>query len=99
MFGSLQDGLQSAFKSIRGRGTLSESNMRDGLAMVEQSLLDADVSYDAVKAFMEQVTNQALGASRGVAGAERVRGGGGTPAPGTRARAGCQWRGLGGGGW
>ena len=61
MFGSLQDGLQSAFKSIRGRGTLSESNMRDGLAMVEQSLLDADVSYDAVKAFMEQVTNQALG--------------------------------------
>ncbi|MCH2179825.1 MAG: signal recognition particle protein [Mariniblastus sp.] len=61
MFGSLQDGLQSAFKSIRGRGTLSESNMRDGLAMVEQSLLDADVSYDAVKAFMEQVTTQALG--------------------------------------
>ena len=61
MFGSLQEGLQSAFKSLRGKGKLTERNMRDGLKMVEQSLLDADVSYDVVKAFMERVTEQALG--------------------------------------
>ncbi|MFT5527319.1 MAG: signal recognition particle subunit SRP54 [Pirellulaceae bacterium] len=61
MFKSLQDGLQSAFKTIRGRAKLTEANMRDGLRLVEQSLLDADVSYDAVKAFMGQVTEAALG--------------------------------------
>ena len=61
MFGSLQDGLQSAFKSIRGKGKLTERNMRDGLDLVEKSLLDADVSYDAVKDFMHQVSQQALG--------------------------------------
>lgn len=61
MFGSLQDGLQSAFKSIRGKGKLTERNMRDGLELVEKSLLDADVSYDAVKDFMHQVSQQALG--------------------------------------
>ncbi len=61
MFGSLQDGLQSAFKSIRGKGKLTERNMRDGLDLVEKSLLDADVSYDAVKDFMNQVSQQALG--------------------------------------
>ena len=61
MFGSLQEGLQSAFKSLRGKGKLTERNMRDGLQMVEQSLLDADVSYDVVQAFMGRVTEQALG--------------------------------------
>ncbi len=35
--------------------------MRDGLALVEQSLLDADVSYDTVKSFMDRVSEQALG--------------------------------------
>jgi signal recognition particle subunit SRP54 len=61
MFKSLQDGLQSAFKTIRGKAKLTEANMRDGLRLVEQSLLEADVSYDAVKAFMGQVTEAALG--------------------------------------
>ena len=35
--------------------------MRDGLKMVEQSLLDADVSIDVVKSFMASVTEKALG--------------------------------------
>ncbi len=35
--------------------------MRDGLALVEQSLLDADVSFDAVRTFMGEVTQAALG--------------------------------------
>ncbi|MCA9161162.1 MAG: signal recognition particle receptor subunit alpha, partial [Planctomycetales bacterium] len=45
MFESLSDGLQSAFKSIRGKGKLTEANMRDGLQMVETAMLEADVSY------------------------------------------------------
>ena len=61
MFSSLQEGLQSAFKSLSGKGKLTESNMRDGLKMVEQSLLEADVSYDVVKDFMAKVSQQAMG--------------------------------------
>ena len=61
MFGNLQDGLQAAFKSLRGKGKLTEANMRDGLKMVEQSLLEADVSFDVVRHFMSRVTEEALG--------------------------------------
>jgi signal recognition particle subunit SRP54 len=61
MFDSLQDGLKGAFKSLRGKGKLTESNMRDGLKMVEQSMLDADVSIDVVRDFMGNVSQQALG--------------------------------------
>ncbi len=61
MFDSLQDGLKGAFKSLRGKGKMTEGNMRDGLKMVEQSLLDADVSIDVVKSFMASVSEKALG--------------------------------------
>ena len=61
MLESLQEGLQSAIKSLRGKGKLTEANMRDGLGLVEQSLLDADVSYSVVKDFMANVSSQALG--------------------------------------
>ncbi len=61
MFENLQDGLKSAFKSLRGKGKLSEGNMRDGLRLVERSLLEADVSYSVVKEFMEHVSEKALG--------------------------------------
>ncbi len=61
MFENLQDGLRSAFKSLAGKGKLTESNMRDGLKIVEQSLLEADVSYDVVKYFMTRVSEKALG--------------------------------------
>ena len=61
MFGNLQEGLQSAFKSLRGKGKLTEANMREGLKMVEQSLLEADVSFDVVRDFMARVTDEALG--------------------------------------
>lgn len=61
MFESLQDNLQSALKSLRGKGKLTEANMRAGLQLVEQSLLDADVSYSVVKDFMANVAEKALG--------------------------------------
>ena len=61
MFESLQDGLKSAFTSLRGKGKLTEGNMRDGLRMVEQSLLEADVSFDVVREFMTRVSEQAMG--------------------------------------
>src|SRR5215475_7662245 len=61
MFDALQDGLNSALKTLRGHGKLSESNMRDGLKLVEKSLLEADVSFPVVRKFMEDVTEQAVG--------------------------------------
>lgn len=61
MFESLQDGLRSAAKSLRGKGKLTEGNMRDGLKLVEQSLLEADVSYSVVQDFMGGVTEKAMG--------------------------------------
>jgi signal recognition particle subunit SRP54 len=61
MFEALQDGLGSALKSLRGQGKLSESNMRDGLKLVEKSLLEADVSFQVVRDFMTRVSDQAVG--------------------------------------
>jgi signal recognition particle subunit SRP54 len=61
MFESLQEGLSSALKSLRGKGKLSESNMRDALALVQQALLEADVSYSVVKDFIARVSEKALG--------------------------------------
>ncbi len=61
MLETLQDGLKSAFKSLRGKGKLTEANMRDGLRLVERSLLEADVSYSVVKDFMKEVSHRALG--------------------------------------
>lgn len=61
MFDSLSEGLQSAFKSLSGKGKLTEANMRDGLKIVEESLLESDVSYSVVQEFMGHVTEKALG--------------------------------------
>ena len=61
MFESLQEGLSSALKTLRGKGKLTESNMRDGLALAEKALLEADVSYSVVKDFIARVSEKALG--------------------------------------
>jgi len=58
---SLSDGLQSAFKSLTGKGKLTEANMREGLEIVRNTLLEADVSYSVVQDFMKHVSEQALG--------------------------------------
>ncbi|MCE9608086.1 MAG: signal recognition particle protein [Planctomycetia bacterium] len=62
MFDSLQKGLNSAFKSLTGKAKLTEGNMRDGLKLVEQSLLEADVNVTVVRDFIGRVTEQAIGA-------------------------------------
>jgi len=61
MFESLQQGLTAALKAIRGHAKLTEANMRDGLRLVRQALLEADVSLPVVKNFMDRVTEQAVG--------------------------------------
>ncbi len=61
MFESLQESLSSAIRSLRGKGRLTESNMRDGLELVRRALLEADVSLSVVKDFMGHVSEQAVG--------------------------------------
>ncbi len=61
MFESLQESLGSALRSLRGRGKLTEANMREGLRSVQTALLEADVSFPAVKDFMARVSEQAVG--------------------------------------
>jgi len=61
MFESLQESLGSAIRAIRGHGKLTESNMRDGLQMVQRALLEADASVPAVKEFIARVSEQAMG--------------------------------------
>ena len=61
MFESLQQSLDSALKTLSGKGKLSESNMREGLEKVQQALLEADVSFPVVKDFIARVTEEAVG--------------------------------------
>jgi signal recognition particle subunit SRP54 len=61
MFESLQEGIGSAIKTLRGRGRLTETNMRDGMALVQRALLEADVSVTVAKDFVAKVSEQAVG--------------------------------------
>src|SRR5262249_41949960 len=61
MFESIQRGLGEALKKLRGRGRLTEANMREGLQEVRKVLLDADVNFTVAKEFIERVTHKAVG--------------------------------------
>ncbi len=62
MFEALSASLSSAINSLRGRGKLTESNMREGLESVRTALLEADVAYDVVDGFLDRVSAGAVGA-------------------------------------
>ncbi len=62
MFESLSASLTSALASLRGRGKLTEANMREGLGSVRTALLEADVAYDVVDGFLDKVVEGAIGA-------------------------------------
>ena len=61
MFGNLSDKLDGIFKKIRGRGKLSESNIKDSMREIRQALLEADVNYKVAKNFVKAVQEKALG--------------------------------------
>ena len=61
MFESITKNLSNAFDSIRIGGKLTEKNIRDGLGQVRQALLEADVSYDVAKDFVDTVIAQSVG--------------------------------------
>ena len=62
MFESLSDRLGKIFEGLTGRGALSEADVDAALREVRRALLEADVSLEVVKAFVEQVRERAVGA-------------------------------------
>ena len=60
-FESLSDKLSAAFKKLRGKGRLSESDVKEAMREVRLALLEADVSYKVVKDFVKRVTERAVG--------------------------------------
>ena len=61
-FESLSDKLQSTFKKLRGKGKVSEKDLKDAMREVKMALLEADVNFKVVKDFVKRVTERASGA-------------------------------------
>src|ERR1700686_2347334 len=61
MFEGISRGLTDALKRLRGRGRLTEANVKEGLAQVRTALLEADVNYTVANEFIERVTEKAVG--------------------------------------
>ena len=61
-FEGLTEKLSAAFKKLRGKGRLSEADVKEAMREIRLALLEADVSYKVVKQFIAQVTEKAVGA-------------------------------------
>ena len=61
MFDTLSDRLGSVFDRLRGRGALSEADVRSAMREVRVALLEADVALPVARDFVEQVTEKAVG--------------------------------------
>jgi signal recognition particle subunit SRP54 len=61
MFDELTDKLGNVFAKLRGRGVLTESDIKDGMREVRRVLLEADVNFALTREFLERVEKQALG--------------------------------------
>ncbi|MBT9775817.1 signal recognition particle protein [Clostridium sp. MCC353] len=60
-FESLSDKLQNVFKNLRGKGRLTEADVKAALKEVKMALLEADVSFKVVKQFINSVQERAIG--------------------------------------
>ena len=61
MFGGLTEKLSNAFKKFRNKGKLTEADVKEGMREVKLALLEADVNFKVVKAFVNSVTERAVG--------------------------------------
>ncbi|MDR0249236.1 MAG: signal recognition particle protein [Oscillospiraceae bacterium] len=62
-FESLGEKLQAVFKKLRGKGRLSEADVRETMRAVRLALLEADVSFKVVKDFTDKVSERCVGAA------------------------------------
>ena len=61
-FEGLTEKISSAFKKLRGKGRLKESDVKEAMREIRMALLEADVSYKVVKDFVKAVTERCVGA-------------------------------------
>src|SRR5436305_13835390 len=61
MFESLSNRLQDVFRNIRGEGRLTEENVELALREIRMALLEADVNFKVVRAFIDRVKDRAVG--------------------------------------
>ena len=60
-FEGLTEKLSAAFKKLRGKGRLSEADVKEAMREIRLALLEADVSYKVVKEFVARVSERAIG--------------------------------------
>ena len=61
MFNSLQDKLESAFKNLKGQGSITELNVAATVKEIRRALVDADVNYKIAKEFTDKIKDKAVG--------------------------------------
>ena len=61
-FEGLSDRLEAAFKRLRSKGSLTETDVKEAMREVRLALLEADVNYKVAKDFTNKVTERAIGA-------------------------------------
>ncbi len=61
MFGSLTDKFNDVFRTLSGRGRISESNVSEAMDEVRTALLEADVHHEVAEQFVEAATEKAMG--------------------------------------
>ena len=61
-FEGLTEKLSAAFKKLRGKGRLSETDVKEAMKEIRMALLEADVNFKVVKQFVSSVTERAVGA-------------------------------------
>src|SRR5947207_15628188 len=61
MFDTLTDKFNGIFRSLSGRGKISEENIREAMREVRTALLEADVNFKVVKDFTDRVIEKAIG--------------------------------------
>src|ERR671921_468741 len=64
MFDELSEKLEAAFARLRGRGVLTEADIKEGLREVRRVLLEADVNFALTREFLERVEAKAVGVSQ-----------------------------------
>ncbi len=64
MFDELSSKLESAFSRLRGRGVLSDADIKEGLREIRRVLLEADVNFQLTREFLERVEKKATGVSQ-----------------------------------
>ncbi len=61
MLGNLSDKFEDALRKLSGKGTITETNVRESMDEVREALLEADVHYEVAEAFCQRVLEQATG--------------------------------------